>query len=978
MDFEQQLEKAERLESPSLVGSSLRSADDSPHNNYIHPEKYKPRTKKLSRSLMNSQIGASLDDLISEGALLGSEEDFELFLDGLGHVKEDARLKGELPLRNLKAELHAEQKSEQKSDLEPKNDAKNDAKNEVKSAESASRVAGSDSLPLDKLNLLSLEPKAESGIYSTPNLSEYQLEHLIKDHSEMLSYVKSHNLNKLPGYHAEARNPQLKHEAKQLLALPTASSFGDSVAIHSGPSDGLHSPYFQHDSRSRSRSQNRARASDRSRSQSAVKPHLARGDSYKNIHEDEPSKYELPSNWEPAEEEANDGDRRSRQSKPTLRESVAAAEAARAQQQFHDDTRASLAASLLTTGDYTNFNVDVPEPSSYYTGRSASATNYLRSISRSRSRQPDSKRNSRLNEKNDADPEELISEGALVTDDPYSSINHLDTMMEEVLSKKKDKESKAVSKDADSATPVANDSESKKEEKEKDEEEKEKKEEEVEKEEVEKEEVEKEEEVKGKELFDLDKTDQNEGDNESKVASDNEKETSGGPSFVGEKKVELVSDLKNELNSVAVDDQDQKDIPSKQVLKLANDKIAGSITDTVKVQDSDETNTDEDTKVVEELKDTPAKKTLITDYSEPISQDAVPEDKEPTEAKSDDVVGETLITQPIEELEHSKEEEPEDIVKTTEVPVMSSRSDAESAIAFSGATKESSKEEQGAEELETAEVPKDEDEEKEVAEPEASAYLKKANNADAADDEPETVAELKDLSKAPEVAVKEVDTEKEEEGASVKEVSNEEPELATKEAETGKEDAIADTEESSKEPQVVSKELDAEKEEVSDAKELDKEPFVPSKELDTEKEDPAHSKGLSTEPETVSKEVETKKEEPAYVATADIDEDDLDISPEELRKHLESQPVYIFTSFAGGMQIVHRTNRLATILKGNGIEFTQRDLGTDDEAKKIWRRYSGGKTLPGVVRGDDFIGNWEEIDEANEDYRVRELVYETL
>ena len=82
MDFEEQLEKAERLESPSLVGSSLRSADDSPHNNYIHPEKYKTRPKnKNAHSLLNSQIGASLDDLISEGALLGSEEDFEKFLD---------------------------------------------------------------------------------------------------------------------------------------------------------------------------------------------------------------------------------------------------------------------------------------------------------------------------------------------------------------------------------------------------------------------------------------------------------------------------------------------------------------------------------------------------------------------------------------------------------------------------------------------------------------------------------------------------------------------------------------------------------------------------------------------------------------------------------------------------------------------------------------------------------------------------------
>ena len=93
---------------------------------------------------------------------------------------------------------------------------------------------------------------------------------------------------------------------------------------------------------------------------------------------------------------------------------------------------------------------------------------------------------------------------------------------------------------------------------------------------------------------------------------------------------------------------------------------------------------------------------------------------------------------------------------------------------------------------------------------------------------------------------------------------------------------------------------------------------------------------------------------------------------------MESQPVYICTSLAGGMQVVHRTNRLTTILKANGIEFTAKDLSLDDEAKKIWRRHSNGKTLPGIIRGDDFIGNWQDIDEANEEYKVHELIYETL
>lgn len=92
----------------------------------------------------------------------------------------------------------------------------------------------------------------------------------------------------------------------------------------------------------------------------------------------------------------------------------------------------------------------------------------------------------------------------------------------------------------------------------------------------------------------------------------------------------------------------------------------------------------------------------------------------------------------------------------------------------------------------------------------------------------------------------------------------------------------------------------------------------------------------------------------------------------------EDEPVYLYTSFAGGFHVTTRTNRLETILAANRIKFEYRDLGTDDEAKKIWRRYSNGKTLPGIVRGkDDYIGNWEDIEEANEDYRVRSMIYET-
>lgn len=100
--------------------------------------------------------------------------------------------------------------------------------------------------------------------------------------------------------------------------------------------------------------------------------------------------------------------------------------------------------------------------------------------------------------------------------------------------------------------------------------------------------------------------------------------------------------------------------------------------------------------------------------------------------------------------------------------------------------------------------------------------------------------------------------------------------------------------------------------------------------------------------------------------------------PKTQKLNFEDEPVYLYTSLAGGFHVATRTNRLETILAANRIKFTYRDLGTDEEAKKVWRRYSNNKTLPGVVRGkDDYIGNWEDIEEANEDYRVRSLIYET-
>ncbi|CCF57437.1 hypothetical protein KAFR_0C04460 [Kazachstania africana CBS 2517] len=102
------------------------------------------------------------------------------------------------------------------------------------------------------------------------------------------------------------------------------------------------------------------------------------------------------------------------------------------------------------------------------------------------------------------------------------------------------------------------------------------------------------------------------------------------------------------------------------------------------------------------------------------------------------------------------------------------------------------------------------------------------------------------------------------------------------------------------------------------------------------------------------------------------------IKTSDIKKINMAEPVYIFTSLAGGgFHMIPRTNRLSTILQANRVDFTYRDLGTDDEARKVWKTYGRGRSLPSVVRGrDNIIGNWEEIEEINEDYKLRQAIYE--
>ena len=735
MDIEERLEQAEKSETPSLVGSSIRSADDSSHKNYIHPEKYhstKDKSKinnKLNHySNLSNAITASLDDLINEGALLGSEADFDKFLEQDGSVKTDAIMDQDaINIDEEGSKKNVEENPIEDSPIEEKEKEVSD----VSLGISTPPETATNSAPASSSGTTGSSSFYQQEDYSTPNLSEYQLEHDIKDQTTLLDHVQSYDLEKLPTS-ASASSSNSRFRKDQELPISQSQQTLLSPAQQQRLEDGGQIPFLHTErARSRSRSANpNTRIRDKSSSSSTTtpghtanisKPHLARGDSYKSTHDEEPSKYELPGHLKvevPAHPAPLD-ERRSRQSKPTMGESIAAAEA-NVEALSKSDNPAFQAEhplprdpSLLTGGDYTHFEVDAPkkeeEPLSntYYTKRSESATNYLRSISRSRSRA----RNPVQDEKNDSNNDALQREGALISDDPYDTIDKLDSMMEEVLSLK------------DS------------------------------------------------------------------------------------------SHLKKKKKNITHEELIEEDI--ERAKQQSNEK--------------DDANTD-----------------VLVEEGALVNEDEC-----------------TLI---------DKKDLEKEGISTEETKEKKSKTETETS------TKDV---------LEEAE-------DKEVSEEADDKETKEVNDEPEADEDEEKL-ETKEIEEAP-----------------------------------------------------VSK-----------------------------VEDDSETKGVK-EPETTEAEEDPKADVPPTATKDDDDLEDLDISPEEIRKHLESQPIYIFTSLAGGMQIMPRTNRLATILQANGIKFEYRDLGTDEEAKKIWKRQANGKALPGVVRGDDFIGNWHDIDEANEEYKLRELLYETL
>lgn len=988
MDFEEQLEKAEKLLSPSLVGSSIRSADDSAHQNYIHPEKYSGRSKsksKKSKSILNSSLGASLDDLINEGALLGSDENFEKYLDDNGQVKSDAQYE-----RDAQAEANSTETDEQdeptdKSTTVP---SSQEASSSDKAKETSSMEKKEPEVALQadlepSVSVVSTTDDAEkhptgsiygSGNYSTPNLSEYQLDHQISDHSELLNSVKSYDPKKLPSsfdrersktnapHHDQVKSTKdagLSPESNSTRdkAAPAESSasldIGDNKARVIG-SDSLHAPYFQRHERSPSRSRlqfrndtDRSTSRSRSRSRSAAQPHLARGDTYKNIHPETPLKYELPADLQVDEvasdqeqdqdkgESDEDDGRATRQTRPTMSESIAKAEATKNQEAFNEFHGESITRdpSLVTTGDYTNFNVDSPakrpEDISLFNTRSESSRNYLRSISRSKSRQPNpqSRDSSALNEKNDADPETLAEEGALVSDDPYDQVSGLSGMVDKVLKTlSKPNEETIDEVNADDTAQSQDDANST----------------ELGKSDLvekpndvlaEEKESEASEQavandaptVSAKDIKNIDKAE---------TGAEKEEATSVGPQETDTlAEIQVGQEAQETKGDNDVESGEAKDLPAEEKMKETSEQIVHSEAPLVTASDIHVPH--QDTKSGGDSK---------ADVSEQTSEENLNEVDEPSTESSDVLNDKHADASPEKEVATEKKETAEE---------------------------EEAKEKEEA----TVETKTQDLDTEEIATDDKSTLPEEAAGENEEIDEAETEP-LNLTSKSPKALevpnliseVDEDDKEREKEDIEAMEASGEE--------DTESSDASKQKTEQTSETQILHDVQEAGSKETADS----------ARDAQTESE-PQATKELATESKddtaNESKEVAadgpvSDKSGAGLGKSTEGEDEELEVSPEELRKHLESMPIYIFTSLAGGMKIVQRTNRLATILQANDIKFEARDLGTDEEAKKIWRRYANGKTLPGIVRGDDVIGNWQEIDEINEDYRIREVLFETL
>ncbi|KAI5276149.1 hypothetical protein E4T47_01014 [Aureobasidium subglaciale] len=85
--------------------------------------------------------------------------------------------------------------------------------------------------------------------------------------------------------------------------------------------------------------------------------------------------------------------------------------------------------------------------------------------------------------------------------------------------------------------------------------------------------------------------------------------------------------------------------------------------------------------------------------------------------------------------------------------------------------------------------------------------------------------------------------------------------------------------------------------------------------------------------------------------------------------------VFLFTSLtAGSSHIITATSRIETILNANRIPFMAIDTATNELARRLFGRRSGGKKLPALVKEGYVIAGLDEVEEWNEFGEIKENI----
>ncbi|KTW28367.1 hypothetical protein T552_01627 [Pneumocystis carinii B80] len=89
----------------------------------------------------------------------------------------------------------------------------------------------------------------------------------------------------------------------------------------------------------------------------------------------------------------------------------------------------------------------------------------------------------------------------------------------------------------------------------------------------------------------------------------------------------------------------------------------------------------------------------------------------------------------------------------------------------------------------------------------------------------------------------------------------------------------------------------------------------------------------------------------------------------------ESHILQLYTSFASASLFIQSsTSRLQFLLETARLPFEIVDLASNPAAKELWYRSNNGKSLPAVIKEGKILGNIHDIENANENGLLKEVL----